>query len=466
MPLKYITLVSNGCLEEFPNNTLTNFTNTFSAIKPRRGSAKLYVRLRSIVISKRLEFDHPDNYLMNIRLTQVVPQPSVPLYDQSLGYGVFPPDRECGLYGIKEFEHTPFLPLQWVPVTRLSVLISRADGEPLPLAPGPPTFVVLEIASSMDEMDIKGSFTVTAVSNITRETQFFPDNNPNEFKTKLPNSMHLIDYEVALVSVAFPKDMYLDTHELWWQLEYDPPGQEPVNRVWFFDIDDYIDGNSLRRVMSDTIETDPVFKHILVPQLNQDLEDEVNYGKFEIKNNAPEGTQIRFSCAPSMAKILGMRDDSYTNFPVHGGSILRFSQVDLEAGKISSIGMLYTDCIQPGIVGNGLFQLLHVLPLDLNRMVYEPQHLTFHSVIDRPFSSIEFVIRQPNGEPHNIKTNSKSSIAITLLFRPQQSQRWVREYRQQLPPEQQLVGGGRREAGDGCSKLTLNVCNLPRAVGL
>ena len=463
MPLRYITLASNGCLEEFPENTLTSFTNHFSAIRPRRGSPKLYVRLRSVMISRKVQFDHPDNYLMNIRLTQVVPQPSVHLYDQSLGYGVFPPERECGVYGIKEFENAPFLPLQWVPVTRLSVVILNADGNPLPLAPGPPTFVVLQIATSMDEMDIKGSFTVTAVSNISRETQYFPDNNPNEFRTKLPNTIHLIDYEVALVSVAFPKDMYLDTHELWWQLQFFQDGIEKGDQVWYFDIDDYVDGNSLFEAMRHAVEQHDVFSTKLVLQRNTNRDDEANYGKFEIWNNIQEEGEgeIYFSCSPSMANILGLIDVPYTNRKIVNRSLIRFSQIDLDAGKISSVGMLYCDCIDAAIVGNGLYQLLQVIPLDLTRMVYEPQHLTFHSVIDRPFSSIEFKIRQPNGDPHNIKSNSSSSMAVTLLFRPQKSQRWVKEYRETFPPTEQLVGGGRREGGDGCSKLTLNSCSIP-----
>jgi hypothetical protein len=461
MPPRYITLVSNGCLGEFPENTLSSFTNRFTAIKPRKGSPKLYVRLRSIMISRKLTYDHPDNYLMNIRLAQVVPQPSINFYDQSLGYGVFPPQSQCGVYGIKEFEHAPFLPLQWVPVTRLSVLILNARGKALPLAPGPPTFVVLEIATSMDEMDIKGSFTVTAVSNISRELQFYPDNNPNEFKTKLPNAMHLIDYEVALVSVAFPKDMYLDTQELWWQLTYDKhDGEEPVSSVWPFDVDNYTSSLELYEDMKQSLEDDPVFSEFLSMNRSLGGPDTLNYGRFEIVNNAPVNTRVEFSCSPSMANILGLINVPYTNVLMRNRTSMLFPQLDLDAGKISSIGMLYADCINPQIVGNGLYQLLHVIPLDLNRMVYEPEHLTFHTVVERPFSAIAFEIRQPNGRPHNIKTNSGSSLAITLLFRPVKSQRWVREYREELPPEQRLVGGGRREGGDGCSKLSVGMCDI------
>jgi hypothetical protein len=101
---------------------------------------------------------------------------------------------------------------------------------------------------------------------------------------------------------------------------------------------------------------------------------------------------------------------------------------NIENVRQSSIGLLYCDIVETSAMGKELVPLLASVPLNpyLRRQdkfigdLWLPQHMLYHKVVNRAFSSINFKLMQPNGTEHQLDMVDPldNGIAITLAFRP------------------------------------------------
>ena len=212
-----ITLVSSGDLKQFPNNSLTHFTNTFSEPFYPKKNPLFRIRLRHIIISnkfqKRLQtaqtlLNLPERFdgVVKILLSELEPQKSNDQNETCLGSFSFENAEHHGNYSFYEFKHTPFLKVTETPLYRLSIHITNSLGEQLPLAGSYPTFLLVEISDdSMAEQ-----FQITCYSHLLSPTAqiLFPDNTLSKFTVSLPSEMELYgQWEVALSNITFPDKM-------------------------------------------------------------------------------------------------------------------------------------------------------------------------------------------------------------------------------------------------------------------
>ncbi len=96
--VKFVTLASHACLDRFPENTLSKFSNYFGRALGPTNAQKIYVRLRSIAISPKIPLSvwkEKKSHYARIYLNELEPQhSSVEGFNKCLGIMPFPPGRE------------------------------------------------------------------------------------------------------------------------------------------------------------------------------------------------------------------------------------------------------------------------------------------------------------------------------------------------------------------------------------
>ena len=448
MDIRYCTVVSNGSLNYVENNTLTQFANVLPfPITPRQTNC-LYVRLRTLAMSHKLLNQAATPGHIRVKLKELAPQLTAGRFDRTLALLPFPPGTEYGVYALTDFEWTPFLALETVPLTTLTVSIVNSSGEPLDLAEGPPTIVKLEIS----EMDYENQFTITAESNASKE--LFADNTLSEFSNSLPMPLDLTGWEVALQSVAFPFDLVQSSNAdvSFTTIIFSNSAPADVKYV-------------VKRMALDPTSTNADLLAAIVTSCNEDddlkevmiceVEDETVFYRIRALDNGGNVLRLRFSSDfrrifDQVPEWIDLASSTYVT--------LR-GEPNVERVQPSPLAYLYTNLIEKNIVASGAYSMLQVVPVQKSTWatgntttVYEPQHLIFHPGKQGVQSKVFFYFVDINNTKLNLSSASDQSMIVTVVVRPSQHVSAPRVV-PTAPPRAQP--GGTR-----CSLLSSDVCEL------
>lgn len=465
----HITMMSNGSLEHFKDNSLTKFTNVLPPNLPLRGG-KTYVRLRRIMISYKLDSSESliSDYV-TVHLSELEPRTVNSTLSRRLGAFRFPPVHHITEeYAIHDFEHSAFFELQGDSLKQLSLFIAHTNNKQLKLARGPPTIAILEVT----EMDRSSQFTVTCQSHNREENQVFPNNSMSRFRVKLPQEFKLSNWEVAMSNMAYPPDIKhtesKETASLLFSVR-DSEFNGSLALQFRFKENSFEDENDPKDFASATTKCFAFVKRSLdrhhfwnkVLQFEEGLidpDDEESGLAYQFKNISTrrqyrntfkDHKTVRIKDLSDLTldifldrkflKIFGLHNENSADIALKVGERYVFKgNPDIRRIQTipSTIGLVYCDIVEPCPVGNVMAPLLQIVPINiksdddedgglLNREVtiYEPQHLVFHPVICREFRDIQFEILQPDGRPHTFDdyplTEINGGMTFTLMFRRQ-----------------------------------------------
>ena len=216
-----IVVISNGCLNHFPDNRLTRFANLIPpAIYLRTGARIVYVRLTRIFVDVAtaprapgapapdlyIDIDEVDVDFRGDKRLSVVKIPAADV-DENDGYLV------------RRFRHATYVELQERPVQQLTIRLTTADGKLYPLTEGRPTVVEMEITDEPSNDD----FVLTFYSHDPRGLELYADNTMVNFACCLPRELNFAGFDVALEEVIFPSDF-------WQHVERRPSRPEFIGR--------------------------------------------------------------------------------------------------------------------------------------------------------------------------------------------------------------------------------------------
>ena len=430
-----LTLTSNGSLDMYPNNQRNNFTNVpprnfiDNMLKPV--NRKIYMRIRSISLSSRLEdgADPVNSRFVSVHLSQVEPQIHNRTYGRSITrFYLKDSDKE---YETVNFEHSPFLPIQSTPISSLTISLITATGESLQLKPGYPTFVVLELST----MDFSREFTINCNSHAY---SLFPDNSIAKFKVAMPEEMDLDGWEVCLLNASLPpniKRSFRVTFSMW-EGQLQKPNQ--TNREdYHFNLFNFLDAEpqDLLRAIGLTIDASAHYKSKLGLEIEQDV-NHPDCGLPTLTNSSKDVIFVKLSKSLSgLLKGKRQEEPETFEFPPTARHTIRWEgSGPVQSGAVHSflpspLALVHCDIIESSAVGSQLAPLLHLMPLPHfdrhgqqreHPLIYEPQHLIFHKVRNMRFSNIEFTINQPDGKLQYFELDGGLELGtnITLLFRP------------------------------------------------
>ncbi len=414
---EFVTLASNGCLDHFPNNSLTRFTNVLPYAITDKNNIRLFARLRSIAISTILEDPNQEIEYVKIKLGELQPSINNDKYDKCLARIDFPPKSISGSYGIEEFKYSSFQPLKTLPLHQLTVLITDSKNNQLRLAHGVTTFVTIEISN----MDFSRQFPVTCLSNDPDAQNYFISNVYTDFRCKLPQTLDLDGWEVALSSVIYPKRLR-SRCEIAFRLSWTTaPRDEDDEYTVAVDVMDLTSMDEVMTEINYNIAQHPVWRNKVVFE-----RDGIGRYQFTLDHVELNGRFMTIQVGSRLAKLFGVTE--HPDYQGFTGSNTFVNPPDLNRIKPSTIGMVYCDIVETSAVGGSLCPLLHLMPLEnyvqspdpRTTSIYAPQHLIFYPVINRQFSTIRFQIREPDGTPHDFgeRVPDDPGLAITLLFRP------------------------------------------------
>ena len=446
--MKFCTLISNGSLQSFPQNTLSLFTNAFSQpIYPRRGSDKLYVRLRGIAVSNRLQYRDPGASLLKIHLSELQPRIGTSINNRCLAKFHFPYTiKKKAKYFLKEFKNTPFLPITSIPLTSLTIKLTNRRDNQLPLDIGPPTLIYLEIS----DMDLSKNFTITCSSNDGQSGRIYPNNRMDDFTCRLPREINLKDWEVALSCITFPPGINKKTSKAVISFYICDISDKTVLHVFHKEYDeDALKGfETGKEMMEDIAKEVSLALHIKDYVRLGELDN--GYYQIISKSELPNTFCVGFEWNEGFNRLLGRSGKHPRKYLLAANVAYTIKGViDLTKVDPSNAGLLYCDLIQPSIVGGQLVQAMKLIPLpsggNTASNVYEPKHLLYHPVQHRTFSAIKFQIMQADGQ--NIwfqERRNSEGINITLIFKP--SNNYAQSFL--TNPNNNRGGGNKREAKD------------------
>jgi hypothetical protein len=415
MKTRYCTALSNASLEYFSRNTLSTFTNFLPfPIYPKQ-SHKLYVRLRAVAISTELRtdvvYDATRCHFIKIKLGELEPQISGSGFEPTLATLQFPPEDVRDEYGLYNFENKPFLALESSPLQRLSLHIVDSSGNTLPLAPGPPTIVKLEIT---DNMDTYNQFTVTLES--TQSKDLYPENKMHDFKVQLPSEMNFSGWEVGLQSVSFPSDFVVKHKYCWMEVDLVGEWTGPIRIGVRLGLNEHAD---LTHYFRKGINENDILNKLII------LEDDPNSEYQRIRALDGNGEKrVRISYDGLFRRAMGHDVITSDSYIIKAGESAPINTVvNTALLKSSPIAFVYSNCIEENIVGSGMFQLLQIIPVkkkttDWDFAMYEPQHILFHPVKSQQMTNISLRFTQPDGVDHAFKSDSEQPLIVTLVFRP------------------------------------------------
>ena len=413
---RYCTVLSNGCLKYFTANTLTNFANVLPSPIYPESSSKLYVRLRALAINTRLLDAAAGSdrcHFIKIKLGELEPQVTDDTFETTLATLSFPPPDVYEEYGLYNFENKPFLPLEAVPLQKLSIHIVNSAGETLPLAPGPPTILKLELS----DMDLYNQFTVTCTS--TKNRSVFPSNSMSDFSIRLPGEMNLAGWEVAVQSVAFPNDFVVKNREVWMDVNsLDNRANDVRIRLTIDDDDTPADFEAL---LTEAIRGNEITNNLIV------IEDDPDSNDKRIRSRETNGDR-RVEIVLDGLLRRAMETVNFDHMTLAANESVRINaRPNLNFFKASSIAFLYTNCIEENIISDGQFQLLQIVPVkkkttEWEYAMYEPQHLLYHPVRAQTLTFLSIQFLTPDGYLHRFASETDQPMIVTLVFRPSRLQ--------------------------------------------
>ena len=265
-------------------------------------------------------------------------------------------------------------------------------------------------------MDTTNQFSITCSSHEKDAQVFFNSNTYSNFKSQLPQSINLKDWEVALANIIFPKGLRTIT-PFTLKIGWIETADDDIEII----IDTLIDNTVTKiiRRFNNEILAHPIFENAVRMRYNDEkMCVEVH---FEQRNLPLKNYYLEYRWKENQTT----RSFRFTN-----ARVCRFdkslSRTSIHVTRPCNIGLVYCDIVKPSVVGSEMCPLLHFVPLhdsidkvNDHKSMYQPQHLIFHDVIDREFSNIGFQICEPDGELHRIynSENENNGIGITLLFR-------------------------------------------------
>ena len=213
-----IVVISNGCLNHFPDNRLTHFANLIPpAVYLRTGARIVYVRLTRIFVDVAtaprapgapapdlyIDIDEVDVDFRGDKRLSVVKIPAADV-DENDGYLV------------RRFRHATYVELQERPVQQLTIRLTTADGKLYPLTEGRPTVVEMEITDEPSNDD----FVLTFYSHDPRGLELYADNTMVNFACRLPRELNFAGFDVALEEMILPSDFWRHVERRTFRPEY------------------------------------------------------------------------------------------------------------------------------------------------------------------------------------------------------------------------------------------------------
>ena len=429
MHLKFLTLVSNCNKEYFLNNDSTSFTNLLPApLYPTGGNVKVFIRLKSLIISyKFVDQSVPDNEI-NIYIQQLAARISNDDFNTKLITYHLSESNFKENYLYHEFEHSPYLPIQIIPVTHLSILITDKEDNILVLPDSVITTIHLEIA----DMDLSGQFTLTCLSKASED--IYPTNSLSNFRVRMPQSLELGGWEAALLNISLPDDVKL-AGDVSWTISLMGPNEKNIlvvkkSKKFEFNLMNYgaADNdafvNDIIKKLNDDTDISPYI------EISRTADNKATEWKLKAEHDffITEHGRVSLYFGKDFCRALGhLTDiDGGVTYISHQDGPAQLSYKMPGTPNISlvrpdTIAMLYCNIIGDNAIASQLHPLLQIIPINRFKDIsmYEPQHLTFHPCVDRAFTEIHFSIHQPNGQPLGMDTdNPEHGVNITLLFRP------------------------------------------------
>ncbi len=441
---KLITLVSNGDMEQHPDNTLTNFTNSFTYNLFPKKSMFFKVKIRSVMICSELKEDDPNAGIIKIFCKETEPHlGNSSVLDNCLGsFDVTHCDKH-GNYLFYEFKHSLFIKITKVPFSQLSIFITNSVNQQLPLEKNFPTFIVLEISD--ENMD--GQFQVTCYSHSLSATaeNLFPSNTFTDFTVSLPSELELgANWEVAMANISFPPQLH---DKIFWI--------KVAGQTLYFNTRDSTDVTSFmnkvvrrfngfyhsNQIQLKELYLDNRLKGISInrgkrhkPPVRQDPEEEEEDRERRRQHHESAWTAhiIPVTFSKEFAAMFGHRDGRFKKFLLRSRDSKFFERKYfypdfMRQCRPTPMSMLYCDIVQPSFVAEQQLSLLQMIPVEdyMNKDVstfYVPRQLIFHPIVPYKIKNIRFSLCQTEGSPNSFITQGgetfQDSVVITLLFRP------------------------------------------------
>ena len=198
-----IVLISNGCLDEYPDNTLTRFTNIIPAsIRYETENQPLFVKISRVFFDvSSVPVEQPfDLYILLDEIDNTYSRNS----SHQIAHIKLPTTttKIKDKYLVRYFKHATYVQLQDRPLQQLTIQINISDGERSPVInPGRPTVIEMELTDEPDNDDFILSFS----SHDPRSLLMHQDNTVAHFRCNLPREMNFAGYDVALEELLLPK---------------------------------------------------------------------------------------------------------------------------------------------------------------------------------------------------------------------------------------------------------------------
>ena len=406
LPVSSVTLISSRCGKIFTENSRSDFANALSEPLNRTDwESKIFVRASSLSLSTRIRGPPPQ--VVKVHLKELVCQVEDHSSARCIASLNYPPPEVSTDYAFHTFENTLFLPLVNPRAAQLRVSLTDQNDVPLRLESGGDTILTLEVTD--DEMRARGAFTISCTSHHPRK---YPGNRLSKFNSPLLSELRLGGkYEVALQSIIFPHMMYEScVAEL--RIE------DEVFRYRLTDIDTTED--FLNQVQLDLVESRwGVELHCEVVNGHVTL----SRGRFAMDDNSPEVLALSFSrefyraCGDtgSSSRVISLRPGDSHTFR---------GRADINIAKPNPVAILESNLVESSSVGDGTLNVLHCVPMMMNRGVgedklYVPHKLFFRPVVAQSLEKLFFRFTNPDGEERDLRTRGGdgSRMLITLAFR-------------------------------------------------
>ena len=266
--------------------------------------------------------------------------------------------------------------------------------------------------------------------------------NPLDFRIRFPDSLlkdgQINPWEVALAKITYPPHFS----------PFPKDGSFPLalyRRTEKFQewLNDYTNKTKMREALAQKS-----FEIASYPKADQlkTVGKFINYMQTEITAVCDEHDWVRITLGNSNGHLsITSTNDIVLQFPVNIGMALGISTakthqvgqsmlLDLKKGKsfkgdykvdpnvmIPKNLLIYTDCVEPSLIGNVYGQYLTNIPVpisNINELLvsYEPKNLEFHRIQTGDLGNVNFQILQTDGN-YPALANDNYKIFMTLLFR-------------------------------------------------
>ena len=430
--MTYITLISNDP-SGGGRNTLSSFKNVFDPPIPLKSRLAYSIALQSI------GFDYnalakisqkPD--LIRVKLKQLHAQIEG---EKSCDTILHQFSLENNLSSNENFVyHNPevktFISLKHTPcLSELSIVLQDENDQQLNLGEGQPTFVVMEVVSSKDQM---GRDVIWHISSLDRKCVYKDKNMANYFKISFPHDIARdIDHnrwEVALTNCVLPAQLKID-------------GSVKIDDVWLqtatihrtaTHIGDYKLGSAENRDPIPTSTTAILEK--LCEEVNRENEEKGNTMVRMSVETDNEGKKLILETQTASAVLMSSKlslflfnEDKPQSFQFKHKMEKRIVDYNFDLLRPHSV-VIYCSAIAPQIYGgNQTKKVLAHLPIlrgkgDRAHYEYQPKHLNFFPLSTLLTDTIHFELHSVSGKMIEFENKSLGTY-LTLVLRKKSKKR-------------------------------------------